>query len=248
MRKRIVAGNWKMNMNNSDARVLFESLNNSQIASSVDIIVAPPSIYLSEFVGKKNKHICLAAQNCSDSENGAYTGEISASMLYSIGVEYCLVGHSERRQYQNESDILLKQKVNVLLENKVTPIFCCGENLDKRESGDFYKVIQSQLENSLFHLSNSEIKEVVIAYEPVWAIGTGVTASPGQAQEIHAFIRTLLVEKYSAETAEEISILYGGSCKASNAKELFMNRDVDGGLIGGAALDVDSFSAIIKSF
>lgn len=248
MRKRIVAGNWKMNMNNSDARVLFESLNNSQIASSVDIIVAPPSIYLSEFVGKKNKHICLAAQNCSDSENGAYTGEISASMLYSIGVEYCLVGHSERRQYQNESDILIKQKVNVLLENKVTPIFCCGENLDKRESGDFYKVIQSQLENSLFHLSNSEIKEVVIAYEPVWAIGTGVTASPGQAQEIHAFIRSLLVEKYSLETAEEISILYGGSCNASNAKELFMNKDVDGGLIGGAALDVDSFSAIIKSF
>jgi len=248
MRKKIVAGNWKMNMNNSDARVLFESLNNSQIASSVDIIVAPPSIYLSEFVGKKNKHICLAAQNCSDSENGAYTGEISASMLYSIGVEYCLVGHSERRQYQNESDILLKQKVNVLLENKVTPIFCCGENLDKRESGDFYKVIQSQLENSLFHLSNSEIKEVVIAYEPVWAIGTGVTASPGQAQEIHAFIRSLLVEKYSLETAEEISILYGGSCNASNAKELFMNKDVDGGLIGGAALDVDSFSAIIKSF
>jgi len=237
-----------MNMNNSDARVLFESLNNSQIASSVDIIVAPPSIYLSEFVGKKNKHICLAAQNCSDSENGAYTGEISASMLYSIGVEYCLVGHSERRQYQNESDILIKQKVNVLLENKVTPIFCCGENLDKRESGDFYKVIQSQLENSLFHLSNSEIKEVVIAYEPVWAIGTGVTASPGQAQEIHAFIRSLLVEKYSLETAEEISILYGGSCNASNAKELFMNKDVDGGLIGGAALDVDSFSAIIKSF
>ena len=248
MRKRIVAGNWKMNMNNSDARVLFESLNNSQIASSVDIIVAPPSIYLSEFVGKKNKHICLAAQNCSDSENGAYTGEISASMLYSIGVEYCLVGHSERRQYQNESDILIKQKVNVLLENKVTPIFCCGENLDKRESGDFYKVIQSQLENSLFHLSNSEIKEVVIAYEPVWAIGTGVTASPGQAQEIHAFIRSLLVERYSLETAEEISILYGGSCNASNAKELFMNKDVDGGLIGGAALDVDSFSAIIKSF
>jgi triosephosphate isomerase (TIM) len=248
MRKRIVAGNWKMNMNNSDARVLFESLNNLQIASSVDIIVAPPSIYLSEFVGKKNKHICLAAQNCFDSENGAYTGEISASMLYSIGVEYCLVGHSERRQYQNESDILLKQKVNVLLENKVTPIFCCGENLDKRESGDFYKVIQSQLENSLFHLSNSEIEEVVIAYEPVWAIGTGVTASPGQAQEIHAFIRSLLVEKYSLETAEEISILYGGSCNASNAKELFMNKDVDGGLIGGAALDVDSFSAIIKSF
>jgi triosephosphate isomerase len=138
--------------------------------------------------------------------------------------------------------------VNVLLENKVTPIFCCGENLDKRESGDFYQVIQTQIENSLFHLTDSEIKRVVIAYEPIWAIGTGVTASSDQAQEIHAFIRTLLVEKYSLETAEEISILYGGSCKASNAKELFMNRDVDGGLIGGAALDVDSFSAIIESF
>ncbi len=237
-----------MNMNNSDARALFESLNNSQIESSVDIIVAPPSIYLSEFVGKKNKHICLAAQNCSDNENGAYTGEISASMLFSIGVEYCLVGHSERRQYQNESDILIKQKVNVLLENKVTPIFCCGENLDKRESGDFYQVIQTQIENSLFHLTDSEIKGVVIAYEPIWAIGTGVTASSDQAQQIHAFIRTLLVEKYSLETAEEISILYGGSCKESNAKELFMNIDVDGGLIGGAALDVDSFFAIIESF
>jgi len=237
-----------MNMNNSDARALFESLNNSQVARSVDIIVAPPSIYLSEFVTRKNEHICLAAQNCSGNENGAYTGEISASMLFSIGVEYCLVGHSERRQYQNESDILIKQKVNVLLENKVTPIFCCGENLEKRESGDFYQVIQTQIENSLFHLTDDEIKGVVIAYEPIWAIGTGVTASSDQAQQIHAFIRTLLVEKYSLETAEEISILYGGSCKESNAKELFMNRDVDGGLIGGAALEADSFFAIIESF
>ena len=248
MRKRIVAGNWKMNMNNSDAHALFKSLNNAKIVSSTEIIIAPPSVYLSDFASNKNKNIYLAAQNCSDNVNGAYTGEISASMLYSIGVEYCLVGHSERRQYQNESDFLLKQKVNVLLENKVTPIFCCGENLDKRESGDFYQVIQTQIENSLFHLTDSEIKRVVIAYEPIWAIGTGVTASSDQAQEIHAFIRTLLVEKYSLETAEEISILYGGSCKASNAKELFMNRDVDGGLIGGAALDVDSFSAIIESF
>jgi len=248
MRKRIVVGNWKMNMNNSAAHSLFQSLNNAEIVSSTKIIIAPPSVYLSGFSSNKSKNIYLAAQNCSDNENGAYTGEISASMLYSIGVGYSLVGHSERRQYQNESDLLLKQKINVLIENKVIPIFCCGENLDKRESGDFYKVIQSQLENSLFHLSNSEIKEVVIAYEPVWAIGTGVTASPGQAQEIHAFIRSLLVEKYSLETAEEISILYGGSCNASNAKELFMNKDVDGGLIGGAALDVDSFSAIIKSF
>ena len=248
MRKRIVAGNWKMNMNNSDAHSLFESLNNIKIVSSTEIIIAPPSLYLSEFASKKGKQICLAAQNCSDNENGAYTGEISASMLYSIGVKYCLVGHSERRQYQKESDLLLKQKVNTLLKNKVIPIFCCGENLEKRESGDFYQVIQAQIENSLFHLTDSEIKEVVIAYEPIWAIGTGVTASSGQAQEIHAFIRGLLVEKYSLQTAEEISILYGGSCKASNAKEIFMNKDVDGGLIGGAALDVDSFSAIIKSF
>jgi triosephosphate isomerase (TIM) len=248
MRKRIVVGNWKMNMNNSDAHALFESLNNVKIVSSTEIIVAPPSVYLSDFASNKNNNIYLAAQNCSDNENGAYTGEISASMLYSIGVKYCLVGHSERRQYQNESDLLLKQKVNVLLENKVTPIFCCGENLDKRESGDFYKVIQTQIENSLFHLTDNEIKGIVIAYEPIWAIGTGKTASANQAQEIHAFIRCLLVEKYSLETAEEIPILYGGSCKASNAKELFMNRDVDGGLIGGAALDVDSFSAIIQAF
>ena len=248
MRKRIVAGNWKMNMNNSDAQALFESLNTAEIVSSTEIIIAPPSLYLSEFASKKGKQICLAAQNCSDNENGAYTGEISAAMLYSIGVKYCLVGHSERRQYQKESDLLLKQKVNALLKNKVTPIFCCGENLEKRESGNFHQVIQAQIENSLFHLTDSEIKEVVIAYEPIWAIGTGVTASSDQAQEIHAFIRALLVDKYSLQTAEEIPILYGGSCKASNAKELFMNKDVDGGLIGGAALDVDSFSAIIKSF
>jgi len=248
MRKKIVAGNWKMNMNNSDARALFESLNNAKIVNSTEIIVAPPSVYLSDFASNKNKNIYLAAQNCSDKENGACTGEISASMLYSIGVEYCLVGHSERRQYQNESDLLIKQKVNVLIENKVIPIFCCGENLDERESGDFYQVVQTQIENSLFHLTDSEIKRVVIAYEPIWAIGTGVTASSDQAQRIHAFIRTLLVEKYSLETAEEISILYGGSCKASNAKELFMNTDIDGGLIGGAALDVDSFLAIIEAF
>lgn len=248
MRKRIVAGNWKMNMNNSDAQALFESLNTAEIVSSTEIIIAPPSLYLSEFASKKGKQICLAAQNCSDNENGAYTGEISAAMLYSIGVKYCLVGHSERRQYQKESDLLLKQKVNALLKNKVTPIFCCGENLEKRESGNFHQVIQAQIENSLFHLTDSEIKEVVIAYEPIWAIGTGVTASSDQAQEIHAFIRALLVDKYSLQTAEEIPILYGGSCKASNAKELFVNKDVDGGLIGGAALDVDSFSAIIKSF
>ena len=248
MRKRIVAGNWKMNMNNSEAQALFESLNNTKIVSSIEIIIAPPSLYLSEFASKKGKQIYLAAQNCSDNENGAYTGEISASMLCSIGVKYCLVGHSERRQYQKESDLLLKQKVDALLKNKVIPIFCCGENLDKRKSGDFYQVIQDQIENSLFHLTDSQIKEVVIAYEPIWAIGTGVTASSGQAQEIHAFIRALLVEKYSLQTADEISILYGGSCKASNAKELFMNSDVDGGLIGGAALDPDSFFAITESF
>ena len=248
MRKRIVAGNWKMNMNNSEAQALFESLNNTKIVTSIEVIVAPPSLYLSEFARKKGKQLNLAAQNCSDNENGAYTGEISASMLCSIGVKYCLVGHSERRQYQKESDLLLKQKVDALLKNKVIPIFCCGENLDKRKSGDFYQVIQDQIENSLFHLTDSQIKEVVIAYEPIWAIGTGVTASSGQAQEIHAFIRALLVEKYSLQTADEISILYGGSCKASNAKELFMNSDVDGGLIGGAALDPDSFFAITESF
>ena len=237
-----------MNMNSSDAHALFESLNKGKIVSSVEIIVAPPSIYLSEFASNKKNNIYLAAQNCSSNDNGAYTGEISASMLNSIGVKYCLVGHSERRQYQNESDLLLKQKVNVLLENKVIPIFCCGENLENRESGDFYKVIQTQIENSLFHLTDSEIKGVVIAYEPIWAIGTGKTASSDQAQEIHAFIRCLLVEKYSLEIAEEIPILYGGSCKASSAKELFNNRDVDGGLIGGAALDLDSFLSIIQAF
>lgn len=248
MRKRIVAGNWKMNMDNTHAQKLFEELNNANLLGDVEVIVAPPSIYLRDFSKTKNNHIFLAAQNCSSNENGAFTGEISASMLYSIGVEYCLVGHSERRQYHNESDVLLKQKVNVLLENKVIPIFCCGENLDDRESGNFFKVIQAQIENVLFHLTRNEIKGIVIAYEPIWAIGTGETATSDQAQEIHAFIRGLLAKKYSQEIAEEIPVLYGGSCKASNAKKLFINRDVDGGLIGGAALDIDSFSAIIESF
>jgi len=237
-----------MNMDNNEAKSLFKSLNEAELKCATEIVIAPPSIYLSEFSLIKNKHIYLAAQNCSENENGAFTGEVSASMLFSVGVEYCLVGHSERRQYQNESDLLLKSKVNTLLKNKVTPIFCCGENLDKRESGDYFKVIQKQIENTLFHLTESEIKNVVIAYEPIWAIGTGKTASSDQAQEIHAFIRNLLAKQYTKEASEAISILYGGSCKPSNAQELFANNDVDGGLIGGAALDVDSFSSIIQAF
>jgi len=237
-----------MNMNNNDANSLFKSLNSSDIKCTTEIIVAPPSVYLSEFSKIKNEHIYLAAQNCSSNENGAYTGEISASMLNSLGIDYCLVGHSERRLYQNETDALLKQKVDVLLGNGVTPIFCCGEDLEKRESGDYFEVLQKQIVNTLFHLDRDQISRIVIAYEPIWAIGTGKTASALQAQEIHAFIRGLLAQQYSQEVAEEISILYGGSCKPSNAKELFLNKDVDGGLIGGAALDVDSFSAIIQAF
>ena len=236
-----------MNMNNSDAHALFESLNNAKIVSFAEIIIAPPSVYLSDFASIKNKNICLAAQNCSDNENGAYTGEISASMLCSIGVDYCLVGHSERRQYQNESDILLKQKVNVLLENKVTPIFCCGENLEKRESGDFYQVIQTQIENSLFHLTDSEIKGVVIAYEPIWAIGTGKVATPEQAEQVHTHLRSVLTEIFGEETAESVRIQYGGSVKPGNAAELLSQPNVDGALVGGASLTVEAFTGILAA-
>lgn len=250
MRKRIVAGNWKMNMEGVEAHTLFNALNdkNAPLDNKTVIIVSPPSIYLSEFSALKNPHIHLAAQNCSEHENGARTGDISASMLASINVDYCLVGHSERRQYYNEVDSLLKEKVDRLLDNNVSPIFCCGENLPEREQGRHFEVIQKQIENALFHLSDDEIKKITIAYEPIWAIGTGKTASAEQAQEVHAYIRSVLTEKYSSETSNQIAILYGGSCKPGNAKELFFNKDVDGGLIGGAALNFDSFSSIINAF
>lgn len=250
MRKKIVAGNWKMNMNHQEALALINDLKNNeaQMNDEVQVIIAPPSIYLSEFSQISSERIAFAAQNCNENEIGAYTGELSVGMLNSIGLKYCLVGHSERREYFGETNELLKLKVNALLSQELTPIYCFGEVLTERESGNHFNIVKEQVSKALFHLNETEITNVILAYEPVWAIGTGVTASPEQAQEVHAFVRELLAEKYGQTIAEEISILYGGSCKPSNAKELFANPDVDGGLIGGAALKAETFIPVINGF
>lgn len=250
MRKKIVAGNWKMNMNHQEALALINDLKNNeaQMNDEVQVIIAPPSIYLSEFSQISSERIALAAQNCNENEKGAYTGELSVGMLNSIGLKYCLVGHSERREYFGETNELLKLKVNALLSQELTPIYCFGEVLTERESGNHFNIVKEQVSKALFHLNETEITNVILAYEPVWAIGTGVTASPEQAQEVHEFVRELLAEKYGQTIAEEISILYGGSCKPSNAKELFANPDVDGGLIGGAALKAETFIPVINGF
>ena len=199
----------------------------------------------SEVADEANFHI--AAQNCSDKKSGAYTGEVSVEMLHSIGVKFCIVGHSERREYFNETNKMQADKVILCLENDITPIFCCGEALTIREENRQNEFVQTQLEESLFHLSEEEIKKVIIAYEPIWAIGTGKTATAQQAQELHAFIRSVLAKKYGDAVADEISILYGGSVKGNNAAELFGSPDVDGGLVGGASLMAQDFIEIIKS-
>lgn len=250
MRKNIVAGNWKMNLSYKEASALYAELKNrvGEMDKNVQVIIAPPAIYLSEFALTKTSGVALAAQNCNENESGAYTGEISPSMLSSLGVNYCLVGHSERREYFNEKNALLKLKIDALLAHKITPIYCFGEVLADREEENHFKVVKEQVSEALFHLNNTSITKVILAYEPVWAIGTGVTASPEQAQEMHGFVRSLLVEKYGKQIADTISILYGGSCKPSNAKELFLNPDVDGGLIGGAALEAETFIPVVNGF
>ena len=190
----------------------------------------------------------VGAQNCSAYDKGAYTGEVSAKMLKSLDVDYCIIGHSERRKYFGETNEILAEKINRVIENNMSPIYCVGEVLEERESGRHFEVVKEQLEKGLFHLDGDAIYDAIIAYEPVWAIGTGKTATPEQAQEIHAYIRGLIAEKYGKEVAENTSILYGGSCKPSNAKELFANPDVDGGLIGGASLKAEDFVNIALSF
>jgi len=252
MRKNIVAGNWKMNKNFEEADDLLfdlaESLKDLELENE-EVIICPPAIYLemSTDVGLEN-NFSVGAQNCSNHEVGAYTGEISAAMLKSLDVQYCIIGHSERRKYFKETHDELAEKVNLLLDNSINPIFCCGEVLEERESEKHFDIVKGQISDSLFKLNKEELLNVVIAYEPVWAIGTGKTATSDQAQEMHAFIRGLLSEKYGEDIANEISILYGGSCNAKNAKELFSQKDVDGGLIGGAALKAEDFLAIIQSF
>ena len=211
------------------------------------VIIAPPYTHLSR-VNDMIDGVKLAAQNCASEESGAYTGEISPDMLVSVGVEYVIIGHSERRSYYNEDDALLNKKTKLALSKGLKPIFCCGEVLEEREKGLLYDVIREQLTVGLADLSMEDISKVVIAYEPVWAIGTGVVATPDQAQEMHKFIRDLLVELFDEQVAENMTILYGGSCKPSNASELFANPDVDGGLIGGAALKAEDFLAIVNAY
>ena len=254
MRKKIVAGNWKMNKDFNDACVLIESVvsgvNNSTLSEDQLVIIAPPFPFLALAVKltEETKYISVAAQNCHSEEKGAFTGEVSALMISSTGTQYVIIGHSERRNYFKESNEFLSKKVDAALKNGLIPIFCCGELLPERESGNHFAVIKDQLNESLFHLPESELKNIIVAYEPVWAIGTGVTASPQQAQEMHLYIRNLIAKKYNTTIAENISILYGGSCNAKNAKELFANPDVDGGLIGGASLVSDDFLSIVNSF
>lgn len=250
MRKNIVAGNWKMNMNLSQSLDLANSIV-AKVASAkaVEVIVAPtfPNLY-PVFEILKDSQVKLSAQNAHFEENGAFTGEVSVEMLQSVGVETVIIGHSERRSIFGESHELLAKKSSKVVESGLQLMFCFGEVLEDRKAGHHFDVVKTQLEDSVFHLSVEEFKQVVLAYEPVWAIGTGETASPEQAQEMHAFIRKLLSEKYGNDTAENTSILYGGSVKPNNAKEIFSKPDVDGGLIGGASLKAEDFVSIVTAF
>jgi len=251
MRKNIVAGNWKMNKNHPEAKELMEKLLEYKKGHSTncEVYIAPPAVYLSEAKNIfANKEILVFSQEISAHSSGAYTGEISAEMLASLKVEGSIIGHSERRKYFGETDEIISEKIKIALENGLIPIYCNGETLEERKENRHLQVIQQQTETALFQLSAEQIQKVIIAYEPVWAIGTGETATPEQAQEIHAHIRGLIAQKYGENVANEISILYGGSVKPSNAKEIFSQPDVDGGLIGGAALNVENFSAIIEAF
>lgn len=251
MRKQIAAANWKMNLSLNEAQTLLQNIlalphelkENQQVVFGVPF----PYLTMATDVLKDKQNVFVAAQNCYTKLSGAYTGETSVAMLQSVGVTHVIIGHSERREYFNESNSFLAEKVNVCLQNNLTPIFCCGEPLSIREAETQNSFVETQIKESLFHLSAEEITKVIIAYEPIWAIGTGKTASSQQAQEIQAFIRSVLSEKYGAEVANEISILYGGSVKANNAKELFSNADVDGGLVGGASLVAEEFVGIINS-
>lgn len=248
MRKNIVAGNWKMNKNFEEGVKFAKDLDAALAGKSLkcDVIVGTPFIHLAS-VASSTK-LDVAAQNCADKASGAYTGEVSAAMVASTGAKYVILGHSERRAYYGETDAILKEKTILALANGLTPIFCIGETKDEREKGIHFDVVKTQIENALFNLSAEDFSKIVLAYEPVWAIGTGLTATSTQAQEIHAFIRQTLVAKYGNEVADNTSILYGGSCNGGNAKELFACPDIDGGLIGGASLDVEKFIPVIEGF
>ncbi len=251
MRKKIVAGNWKMNLNlNEGAQLvndIFKGL--AELNTNKQVVIAPPYLHItqtaSQIAGMND--VYLGAQNCHHEASGAYTGEVAASMLKSAEVTYVIIGHSERREYQKETDAILAKKVNQALINEMQVIFCCGEPLEIRDADTQNKYVEDQIKAGLFHLSTDQFRNIVIAYEPIWAIGTGRTASTAQAQDMHAHIRSVVAAQYGAETADETSILYGGSCKPSNAPELFACPDVDGGLIGGAALKAADFLGIIEA-
>lgn len=252
MRSKIVAGNWKMNKTLEEAKILTSEIMSmvaDEVKGEVKVIFCTPFPYLLPVKNQLGNHsrISVGAQNCNENEWGAYTGEVSAPMLKSMDIPYVILGHSERRQYYGENEKLLAKKVDVALKHGLIPIFCCGEPLDVREKGEHEALVKKQVEESLFHLDATAIKKMVIAYEPVWAIGTGKTATSQQAQDMHAVIRKLLASKYGQAVADEISILYGGSVNAANAKELFSCPDVDGGLVGGASLKSREFTEVIKS-
>jgi triosephosphate isomerase (TIM) len=251
MRKKIVAGNWKMNMDLSEGVKFAESLHRhfqQNPANKAQVVICTPFIHLASVAAiVKSGKIALGAQNCASEASGAYTGEVSAYMVKSAGAEYVIIGHSERRAYYNEDDRLLNRKTQLALNAGLKVIYCVGEVKSERESGSHRIVVKRQLEEGLFTLAEEQMNSIVIAYEPVWAIGTGLTATPGQAQEMHKYIRDLVREKYGNDCAKKIPILYGGSCKPSNAAELFSNPDVDGGLIGGASLKKEDFAGIVDA-
>ena len=251
MRKKIVAGNWKMNTTVPEGIELAKQVvaRAAETPANVGLIVAAPFTHLASVAEAiKGSKVELAAQNCADHTSGAYTGEVSVAMLKSVGCKWTILGHSERRQYYGETDEKLVVKTQLALAEGLGVILCVGENLDEREAGRHFEVVTSQIKNVLFNFSAEDMKKIVVAYEPVWAIGTGKTATAEQAEEIHACIRKVLAEKFGAQVAEDTTILYGGSCKPSNAKELFAQKDIDGGLIGGAALKADDFIGIALSY
>ncbi|MBQ9201531.1 MAG: triose-phosphate isomerase [Bacteroidales bacterium] len=251
MRKKIVAGNWKMNKTLQEGLDLAKGLDEVLAKEKVNcqVIIGTPFIHLASVCAAiDTAKIGVAAENCADHVSGAYTGEVSAAMVKSTGADYVILGHSERRAYYGETPEMLKTKVRLALDNGLTPIFCIGEVLEERKAGKHFEVVKAQVEGSLFDLSAEDFSKIILAYEPVWAIGTGETATPGQAEEIHAYIRQVIADKYGKQVADDCSILYGGSCKPSNAKELFANPDVDGGLIGGASLKVEDFMGIVRAW
>ena len=251
MRKKIVAGNWKMNLNLQEGVALATELNETlkNEKANCEVIICTPFIHLAKVADCIDQNVLkLGAENCADKEKGAYTGEVSAEMVKSTGAQYVILGHSERRQYYNETAEILREKVLLALKNNLKVIFCIGETLEEREANKQNEVVKAELEGSVFNLSKEEFTNIIIAYEPIWAIGTGKTATAEQAEDIHAYIRSLVAEHYDSETADNTSILYGGSCKASNAPELFGKPDIDGGLIGGASLKTADFKGIIDAW